>query len=145
MKNTAIHSRELQHRVDIFEIQKQTQNAFGGLEYDFVFRKTVWAKIEYKDVNQRYDQAGMTNFDEQMIFTMRYDNNLSNFPERYFLVWNNYKFIIQKASCQDINKVYFTLSCIQESTTEFVVKNRILTEDGNIDIISEDNKILVTQ
>ena len=121
MKNTAIHSRELQHRVDIYEIQKQTQNEFGGLEYNFVKLQTVWSKIEDKDVNQRYDQAGMTNFDEQMVFTLRYDSNLSNFPERYFLVWNNLKYVIQKASCQDVYKVYITLTCLQESTTEFTV------------------------
>lgn len=145
MKNTAIHSRELQHLVEIYELEQNAINDFGGTVSKYNFKRKAWAKVEYKDANQRYDQAGMTNFDEQMIFTMRYDNNLSNFPERYFLVWNNYKFIIQKASCQDINKVYFTLSCIQESTTEFVVENRIITEAGNIDIISEDNKILVTQ
>ena len=147
MKNTAIHSRELQHRVDIYQIRKQTQNAFGGLEYDFLRRQTVWAKIEYKDVNQRNDQAGMTNFDEQMVFTLRYDSNLSNFPERYFLVWNNFKYVIQKASCQDINKVYITLTCLQESTTEFevLIAGKIITEINDFDIVTESDEFIIIE
>jgi len=147
LKNTAIHSRELQHRVDIYQIRKLTQNAFGGLEYDLAKRQTVWAKIEYKDVNQRYDQAGMTNFDEQMVFTLRYDSNLSNFPERYFLVWNKFKYVIQKASCQDINKVYITLNCLQESTTEFEVPiaGKIITEINDFDIVTENDEFIIIE
>lgn len=86
-------AREYINRVSIYT-EQEVSDGYGGFTTDKVFVRKVWAKVVTSGAGYKFQQFGLNDFKNPVIFSIRAKINL-NLNEKNFIRYKNRDFIIK--------------------------------------------------
>ena len=86
-------ARSYDKRVSIYT-EQEVSDGYGGFTTDKVFVRKVWAKVTTSGAGYKFQQFGLNDFKNPVIFSVRAKINL-NFDEKNFIRYKNRDFIIK--------------------------------------------------
>lgn len=101
--------REYINRVSIYT-EKEVSDTYGGFTTNKVFIRKVWAKVTTSGAGYKFQQFGLNDFKNPVIFSIRAKINL-NLNEKNFIRYKNRDFIIkgvEEVNLEGIEIVIFT-------------------------------------
>lgn len=85
--------REYINRVSIYT-EQEVSDGYGGFTTDKVFVRKVWAKVTTSGAGYKFQQFGLNDFKNPVMFSIRAKINL-NINEKNFIRYKNRDFIIK--------------------------------------------------
>lgn len=102
-------ARNYDKRVSIYT-EQEVSDGYGGFTTDKVFVRKVWAKVTTSGAGYKFQQFGLNDFKNPVIFSIRAKINL-NLNEKHFIRYKNRDFIIkglEEVNLEAIEIVIFT-------------------------------------
>lgn len=85
--------REYLNRVEIYE-EQSVSDGFGGFTTEDVFIRKVWSKITTKGAGYKFQQFGLNDFKNPVLFSVRAKINLE-LTEKHFIKYKSKKYFVK--------------------------------------------------
>lgn len=85
--------REYLNRVEIWE-EQSVSDGYGGFVTEDVYIRKVWAKITTKSAGYKFQQFGLNDFKNPVIFSVRAKINLE-LTEKHFIKYKSKKYFVK--------------------------------------------------
>lgn len=85
--------REYLNRVEIWE-EQSVSDGYGGFVTEDVYIRKVWAKITTKGAGYKFQQFGLNDFKNPVLFSVRAKINLV-LTEKHFIKYKSKKYFVK--------------------------------------------------
>lgn len=85
-------------------INAEVSDGFGGFINSETLVKNIWAKIQTKNAGFKFQQYGLNDFKNPVIFSVRQKNNL-DITEKHFIQYNGQKYQIKSIEKVNLDNV----------------------------------------
>ena len=85
-------------------INAEVSDGFGGFINSETLVKNIWAKIQTKNAGFKFQQYGLNDFKNPVIFSVRQKNNL-DITEKHFIKYNGQKYQIKSIEKVNLENV----------------------------------------
>ena len=92
------------------KVRSEVSDGYGGYVPSESLVKKVWASVSSKGAGYKFQQFGLNNFKNPVIFSIRGKNNL-NLTEKHFVIYKGRNFEIKGIEDQDLEGLEFNLFC----------------------------------
>ena len=92
------------------KIRSEVSDGYGGYVPSESLVKKVWASVSSKGAGYKFQQFGLNDFKNPVIFSIRGKNNL-NISEKHFVVYKGRKFEIKGIEDENYDGLEFNLFC----------------------------------
>lgn len=102
-------SRKYTTKIEIWQYT-EVPDGFGGYITTETMQKKVWAGIRTNGAGFKFQQFGLNDFKNPVIFFIRAKNNI-NFNEKTFIVYKGYRYEVKGFEDMDLDNIEITLYC----------------------------------
>lgn len=95
--------REYLNRVEIWE-EQSVSDGYGGFVTEDVYIRKVWAKITTKGAGYKFQQFGLNDFKNPVLFSVRAKINLE-LTEKHFIKYKNKKYFVKGIENVDLDAI----------------------------------------
>ena len=92
------------------KIRGEVSDGYGGTVPTESLVKKVWADVSSKGAGYKFQQFGLNDFKNPVIFSIRGKNNLT-LTEKHFVVYKGMKFEIKGIEDQNFEGLEYNLFC----------------------------------
>ena len=85
-------------------INAEVSDGFGGFVNSETLVKNIWAKIQTKNAGFKFQQYGLNDFKNPVIFSVRQKNNL-DITEKHFIKFKGQKYQIKSIELVNLDNV----------------------------------------
>lgn len=102
-------ARKYTVKVEIWQ-SLEIPDGFGGYSQQDVFVKKVWSGVNSKGSGFKFQQFGLNDFKNPVIFAIRGKHNI-NFDEKTFVIYKGRRFEVKGVENVDLEGVELNLYC----------------------------------
>lgn len=102
-------ARKYTTKIEI-KIRSEVSDGFGGYIPTESLVKKVWASVSSKGAGYKFQQYGLNDFKNPVVFSIRGKNNL-DISEKHYVVYKGKKFEIKGVENKDYEGLEFNLMC----------------------------------
>ena len=88
----------------------EVPDGFGGYVHEPTLLKKVWAAKETKGAGYKFQQFGLNDFKNPVIFFIRAKNDI-NFSEKTFVKHKGHRYEVKGFEDRDLDNIEITLYC----------------------------------
>lgn len=103
-------SRQYDKRIQVWETTK-VSDGFGGNTVSETLLFQSWAKIETNGVGYKAQDIGLDQFNNPVLFKVRYRNDFQYQGRTLYVLYRNVKYIIQAVRNSDQRNIELDIFC----------------------------------
>lgn len=96
-------SRNYLKRIEIYT-EQPVSDGFGGFINELVFIRKVWAQVTTKSAGYKFQQFGLNDFKNPVVFSIRAKINLE-LTEKHFIQYKGKKFFVKGIENVDLESI----------------------------------------
>lgn len=98
-----MEARNYLNRVEIWE-EQSVSDGYGGFVTEDVYIRKVWAKIITKGAGYKFQQFGLNDFKNPVLFSVRAKINLA-LTEKHFIKYKSKKYFVKGIENVNLNAI----------------------------------------
>lgn len=102
-------SRSYTTKIEIWQTV-ETSDGFGGYISTDTMQKKVWAGVRTSGAGFKFQQFGLNDFKNPVIFSIRGKNNI-DFTEKTFVIYKGHRYEVKGFEDKDIENIEIILFC----------------------------------
>ncbi len=102
-------ARKYTTKIEIWQ-PTEVSDGYGGYTTTETMQKKVWAGVRTNGAGFKFQQFGLNDFKNPVIFFIRAKNNI-NFNEKTFIVYKGHRYEVKGFEDRDLDNIEITLYC----------------------------------